>query len=260
MILRYSLGQRMAGRVCAADEAFHTLQHKAAMLGDGGTWQWFADRFGTPETALWDAGGFDENLARQMESPYAFVGRQEDLDRHLLTERICAEMDDLVGAFFVALQPRLNAVKRAAERVYCSATTSDQLPIAPPKAMVTPAAFEHAWQLANYIKHRDEWRQTLNKGQQRCFEALVALGVATVVDGTREFDRWPLIEAACAISGEPTLAKAVLVIVQRCESACRDIENSIQTAFSEIAADVDRVRTSNVPRLRVRAQRPTHHV
>jgi hypothetical protein len=91
----------MAGHVCAADAAFHALQREVAMLGSRGTWTWFADRFRVLETALSDAGGFDENLADHIESPYVFMGPQEIVDRHFLTEGICVEMEDVVGAFLL---------------------------------------------------------------------------------------------------------------------------------------------------------------
>lgn len=84
----------MAGNVCAADWAFHALQREVAMLGSRYTWTWFADRFRVLETALSDAGGFDENLAEPMESPYGFMGSQEVVDRHILTEGIRVEMEE----------------------------------------------------------------------------------------------------------------------------------------------------------------------
>jgi hypothetical protein len=127
----------------------------------------------------------------------AWMGRpREVLDRHLLAESICVEMEDLVGAFFVALQPRLNAVKQAARRVYFTAANIDRLPITPSKPMVTPTDFEVTWQVANYVKHRDEWRRKLDAQQRKCFGALVALGIARVVNGRREFERWTLISSA----------------------------------------------------------------
>jgi hypothetical protein len=181
------------------------------------------------------------------------MGPQEIVDRHFLTEGICVEMEDVVGAFFVALQPRLNAVKVAAKRVYFAAANIDHLRIAPPRRIVTPADFESTWQVANFVKHRDEWRDVLLDQQQECFDALVALGVAKLVNGSRELDRWTLISAACAISGETTLANAVPAIVQHCESACHDIENSIQGDFSCIATEVDALRSQNAPKRRVRA-------
>jgi hypothetical protein len=89
----------MAGNVCAADGAFHALQREVAMLGSRDTWTWFADRFRVLEAALSDAGGFDENLADPIENPYGFVESEEVVERHFLTEGICVEMEDVVGAF-----------------------------------------------------------------------------------------------------------------------------------------------------------------
>lgn len=186
-------------------------------------------------------------------SPGCVIVPTEVADRHFQTEDICAELEELVAAFFVTLQPRLNAVKVAARRVYDRAAKIDGLDVRKPSALTFPAAFEAAWQMANYVKHCDEWEAALTPQQQRCFEALVQLGTASVAEGQRKLDRWVLVSAACALSEETTLARAVDVIVRRCKTSCDEIETAMQADFTRIATAVEAVRLENVPRLRIRA-------
>ncbi len=252
MALKYSIGQRIAGRVCAADESFSRLERAVRRVGTAETWGWFAERIHALELSLAELGGFDEQLAQAVESTYGWLGPKEVFEQHEKTEELCAELEALTAAFFVTLQPRLNAVKVAAKRVYEVATSLDELHVADATGPAWPPTLESAWQIANYVKHSDEWTSDLDKRQLRCFEALVSLGVAQIVDGQREFDRWPLISAACALSGETWLQPAVGAIVQQCVTACRDVVQSIQADFAQIANDVEAVRIRNIPTLRVR--------
>jgi hypothetical protein len=251
--LRYSLGQRIAGRVCAADEAFDQLSREVWKLTYGSTWDWFAERLRVVETSLQEAGGFDEQLADEMESEGCYFGPTEVVERFDRTGAMCADLDALTGAFFVTIQPRLNAVKLAAERIYQVAIDVDGLTVGP-KKIAMPADYEAAWEIANYVKHNDEWDDTLDRRQQRAFDVLCRLGVGATAKGQRRLVRWPLIMAACALSGETSLAPAVGTIVARCRAACQEITDAIQADFAPIAAEVEAVRQANIPRLAIRPE------
>jgi hypothetical protein len=253
MALKYSIGQRITGRVCAADESFSRLEREVARVGAGETWGWFAERMHALELSLADLGGFDEQLAEAMESPYGWLGPKEVFEKHEKTEDLCAELEALTAAFFVTLQPRLNAVKVAAKRVYEVASSLDELRLPDAAGPAWPLTLESAWQIANYIKHSDEWTADLDKRQLRCFEALANLGVARIVDGQREFDRCLLISVACTLSGETWLQPAIGTIVQQCVTASQEVAHSIQADFARIADDVEAVRIRNIPKWRVRA-------
>lgn len=238
-----------------ADMAFERLEREVSRLAHVSMWEWFAERCRTLEAKLVELGGFNEHLAEQIET-YGFFGRTEDFERFDETETLMFELESLAGAFFVTLQPRLNAVKVAARAVYQNAAGEDGLQIAVPPNVPVPSDFETAWQVANFVKHNDEWGATLNVPQRRAFAVLCHLDVASEADGERSLARWPLIEGACALADDHVLASALTAIVARCQAAGREILTAIQADFAPLAADVEAVREANKPRLRVRSPKP----
>lgn len=250
--LRYSTGRRIAGNVCAADMAFEQLEREVSRLGHVSMWEWFAERCRQLELRLHELGGFDEHFAEQLEN-YGYMGTIEEFERFDETEALMFDLDALAGAFFVTLQPRLNAVKVAAKAVYQAAAEEDGLQVTVPKPLPVPTDFDTAWEVANFVKHNDEWGPTLERRQQPTFAALCRLGVASDNQGQRHLDRWPLIMAACALAGETSLAPAIGAIVTRCQTGGREIMAATQRDFAAHAAAVEAVRQANKPRLRIRS-------
>lgn len=251
--LRWSVGKRIAGLVCDADVAFDRLEREVSRLCHASLWAWFAERCRVLEAELIELGGFDEGMAEQLEYGGLF-GRVEDIERFERTDTLMFELESLAGAFFVTLQPRLNAIRVAAKAVYQAAASEDRLPVTVPKQLALPTDFESAWGVANFVKHNDEWGTKLEPRQQETFAVLCRLDVASEEGGERRLARWPLIMGACALSGETELPAALGAIVTRCEAAGREIMAAVQTDFAPLASEIEAVRKANAPRLAIRSE------
>lgn len=243
-MLNYNLGRRLSGGTCAADEAFHRMTWEIARIGDRATWRWFVDRVQALAAALAEAGGFDEAVADLVEAPEGFFGATEVVDRFLRASDICAEIEEAVVAFLVTMQPRLSAARSAANRVYRVAREIDGIDIST-KGIQLPDKVQSVWNLTNYIKHNDEWGETLTDRQRKSFVTLLDLGVATETDGKRGFVRWPVSEAVAKIANEHSIVQAVPAIAELCAASCRQWEDLVQADFAKVGAAVEAVRSRN---------------
>lgn len=255
MTLSYTLGQRIAGRVCRSDEAFYELHWEVTRLAQRATWAWFIDRVDTLESALSEAGGFDTEQANAWESGQVCDG----IDKYLKTVEICCDLEDFVAAFFLTLQTRLTAVIAAARRTYDLARTDDDVEISTPKKHeLLPGELKSVWEIANYVKHKDEWPQAVSEmgadaKPRRTLECLVQLGVATESEGKPEFVRWLLQESVHKVTGERSLSVALGSIVRDCERGAQEIEERVQRDFLPLSRDLDAVRARNMPTKRTKS-------
>jgi hypothetical protein len=158
----------------------------------------------------------------------------------------------VAAAFFVTLQPRLNSVVVAAKQIYQAAREVDCLRITESSAQNLRVDLDAIWQVADYVKHNDEWGEKLTPLQHRCLDALVGVDVAAAdAEGKRVLTRWTVLSAACALSGETGetwLSAALAAIIQRSTEASLATERAIQTGFTKIAYAVEAVRERNAPR------------
>lgn len=251
--LRYSIGQRIMGCICDADEAYERLTREVWRLSDNTMWIWFADRLNELESALIALGGYDHDLAEQIDE-HGYFGPSEVFDEHMKTAEVMFDIESLTGAFFVTLAPRLNAVRVAAKRVFDDARKLDSIAVSDPQRIGNDD-FNNAIAVANFIKHRDEWVGALSGQQQRTFDSLVALGVASATAaGVRNFDSWPIVCAARAIGGQTTISQAVQDIAAQCKRAGDAILDEVQRQFEPHTAALAARREANVPLRKIRLQ------
>lgn len=211
-------------------------------------WGWFAERLRNLEEKLRDLGGYDEDLADRIEE-HGFFGPTALVERHEESENCCYDIEDVAAAFYVTLQPRLNAVKVSAGRVYQDGAELDGIGIATPKDIIA-GDLQAAWHLANYVKHSDEWGPTLDWRQRPTFAVLEDLGVASIVGTDRSIARLPILKATCRLTDEGWLADGVHAVVSRCRSGGNDLLQRIQDDFAAFTGDIEVARQRNVAKLK----------
>jgi hypothetical protein len=245
MVLRYTIGRALAGKVCAADEAFGDLERQISRFAIGPAWNWFVERASSLESELDAVGGFDERIADQLDVVGTAMLAADDWDRYEQADYLCWQLDEASTAFIVTLQPRLNGLRVAANAVYGRAKLEDSLPIvAPQRLELFPRQLALVWNVANYVKHRDEWGANLTEQQRRAFDALLDLGVATGTQTDRELARFPSIGALCAISDRSSLREAIAVTLELCLAHAREMAARIQSDFEPFAAALEAARVA----------------
>ncbi|HKO53343.1 MAG TPA: hypothetical protein VJV79_36795 [Polyangiaceae bacterium] len=246
MVLRYSLGAAMTGNVSAADVAFGKFERDIERFEVGPAWDWFVERTAFLEAELAAAGGFDEQLADRIEETGTFFGPAEVYERHERTEYIGWQIEEVAMAFVVTLQARLNGLRAAANAVYEKASAEDLLTIArPSKLALLPPKLKAVWDVANYVKHNDEWGAELDKPQLVTFDALRELGVASGTHNGRRLARWTTLEALLAISGESCLREAIPGTLKVSVTSGREIAARIQSDFAPLSEGVDAARAAH---------------
>jgi hypothetical protein len=252
MVLTWSIGKEIAGNVCAADVAFNDFERQISRFEIGRAWDWFVDRVVALEQRLDALGGLDERIADQLDETGTFMGPAEVVERYDQAYELCWLLDEAATAFIVTLQPRLNALHVTARAIYEKAAVEDSLSVTVPTKLETlfPAFLVNVWNVANYVKHRDEWRAELNKQQRPSFETLLSLGVAAGAHNHRALARFPTIEAVIALAGKTWLREAIPGVLALCAVAHGEMVKRIQYDFQPFATAIEARRSENRRRTR----------
>jgi len=240
--LGQGIGRTLSGKYCAADQAFSTLEHDARRLERHPAWEWFCQKVHELELVC----PFDPELLDLIEGQGSYFGPKENVDRYLQMIDNCVDLEDLASAVFITLQTRLAAVRSGSAEVYKRAKDEDGLSLTIPKDLL-PREFWNIWHVANYAKHRDDWKGELNGDQVRTFEVLKRLGVVANEHNPAERFRHPWVVMDCArrITGELTLSAALRAAIDIARSLTREVLVRVQDDFRPLLPRIVELRLAN---------------
>lgn len=162
------------------------------------------------------------------------------------------ELEDCCEAFFLVLQTNLTALESAARGVFEAAEKRDRLPlIAPGSASLRLRDESQIWQIyqvANYVKHRDQWPTEDANKRKPTIDVLLALNV---IDDASDPVRNPTcrLTAACARAIAPrAVASSTHDALQQLQWQCvafgQSGEWTIQAQFDPHEAALDKIRSA----------------
>lgn len=231
--LGVGIGRYVTGGHGHTDVAFEAFKRTVARMAEHATFDWFITRVEALESELDSIGGFDQALVDAFDGPEGYMCSAEAVDRYERMTGLAADIEEFASAFFVTLQTRLAAVRSLGVKVY-EAALRDNL-LNPPRraAKQVLTGCDDVWELANYVKHRDEWPPILERdSQKQTFNVLVRLGVASEMQGVRRDLPNVVCEAAHRMAGGVSqTSRALQQILVLCAEACNSALTAVEADF-----------------------------